>query len=250
MNLIIFDEVAISKNVLKNGFTDSQFNWKEALLAAKQMVSFGYGEQKTKKALISFCEKNDPFFNYVRNRKVLGKIVKRAISGEMRMTGEVTIYRSEIDKISTIRNFRKQKIALCSLLIAKRRTNSGYVNSSDWKIIKEMVSRKISNREIQETFSEMYSLEMLVPVGASQKIVFMSATPELEDVVFQIKTDEDARSVSKKYKDIKGGEVGFCSRCEKEFIKKNPRQVLCPECSRISRLEKYKRYNAKRVKNG
>ena len=112
MNLIIFDEVAISKNVLKNGFTDSQFNWSEALLAAKQMVSFGYGEQKTKKALISFCEKNDPFFNYVRNRKVLGKIVKRAISGEMRMTGEVTIYRSEIDKISTIRNFRKQKIKL------------------------------------------------------------------------------------------------------------------------------------------
>ena len=249
MNLIIFDELALSEYVLKNGFTDKQFNWREAMLVAKQMVYLGYGEQKTKKAIISFCEKNDPFFNYVRNRKVLGKIVKRAISGEMKMTGEVTIYRSEIDRISTIRNFRKQKIALCSLLLAKRKTNSGYVNSSDWKIIREMISRKISNREIQETFSEMYSLEMLVPVGASQKIIFMSVTPELEEVVFQIKTDGDARNISKKYKEIKGGEVGFC-RCGKEFIKKNPRQVLCPECSRISRLEKYRRYNAKRIKNG
>lgn len=239
---IFFDEEELSINILKNGFKQ-HFNWGEALLVAKHcFFILGYGEIKTRKFLIKFCEDHDPFFNYVRNRKIMKKIIKKARKEGFRFTGDVTIYDEELDDISKIKNFRQQKIALATVALSKRDTNKGYINLRDWRIIRKIVSRKVSNAEIQSTFSAMYSMGMINPVGASQKILFLRDSGESR---IHLGSDDDAHKLISTFKDLRGGEIGFC-RCGKEFKKSSPRQILCQECSDKSRLEKYKRYNRKR----
>lgn len=240
-NPIIFNEESLSREIISRGFT-GQFNWGEALLVAKYAHHIlGYGHVRTKKYLLEFCAEFDPFFNYVRNRKTIKKIMKTALD-EFKDTGIINIFQGEIDKISKIKNFKQQKVALAALAVSKRKINSGYVNMKDWKTIRKIISRKLSNADIQNTFSVMYGMGLLTPVGASQRILF---SEDEKTPVLIVASDSDAYLLIQNFRKLRGGEIGFC-RCGKEFLKSSSRKVLCDECSRISRLEKYRRYNEKR----
>lgn len=240
--IIIYDEKKLAENVFQNGFQEGGFTWKEGILLGKYFrYELGFGDVKTKKLLIEYALSHDKYFNYVRNRKMVGKILKRS-KDLFFDTGSVEITESEVLKVREIRNFRQQKIIIVILLLSKRKTNNGYINLKDWPLVKKIVSRKITNSDIQTVFTMMYQLGMSTPYGASQKILFLDNDSK---IVIRIKDNKDAVNIVAFYRDYCGGDLGYC-RCGKEFIKNNPRQVLCKECKSKSRLEKYRRYNEKR----
>ena len=242
MNLIIYNDLDLANETYEKGF-EKGFSWFEGTLIAKYFRWVeGFGEQRTKKKLVQYAEQNDKYFNYVRSRRMIAKMVKRATRDGLIDTGEVTITKPEIEKIRMIRNFKYQKMVLAILLLSKRKTNRGYINLRDWPLIKRIVSRKITNAEIQNLFSFLYSTGYSEPVQASQKISII----EEGEVIFHIKNNKEALDLIQSYRGYCGGELGYCKQCQKEFVKENNRQMLCKDCSSANRLAKYKRYNSHR----
>jgi len=243
MKLLMYDELKLSKTILDRGFSSGSFEWSEALLVAKYFRHVENSKDaKTKTQLVNFIKERDKNFNYIRNRQTISKIVKFS-KMDFVSTGDVIIYKNELDIIEEIKNFKQQKIIIAILFLSKRTTNRGYINPKDWREIKTLVSRKITNGEIQEVFSLLHSGGLCFPYGASQKIVFGEGCG---NSVFKISSDADARGLIGSFIKYCGGEVGFCRRCENKYIKNHRRQVLCPSCAKESKLEKYRKYNLKR----
>jgi hypothetical protein len=246
MNHLIYNEEILARGVFEHGFQEGSFNWGDALLVAKYYRHIGgYGDAKVKSSLIKFVLEKDSFFNYIRNRNIISKLVRSSRVGFLR-TGSILIGVNDISKVREIKNFKNQKIAIASLFLSRREVNKGYVSRKNWIDIRSMVSRKIDNSDIQSTFSALYSLELCKPMGLSHKMTFGENPGE---IIFHISTDLDAIKLVDKYIDYCGGEIGFCSRCGGQYIKTHSRQFLCSNCSKVSRLEKYKRYNSKRSAN-
>lgn len=246
MNLLIYDENILAKGIIEGGFQDGIFNWEDALLVAKHYRHIdGNKDARIKTRLINFIQSKDPSFNYVRNRNIISKLIKSSKMGFF-STGSVSIGEIEISEIRKIRNFKQQKISIAALFLSKRETNGGYINIKDWKNIKLIVSRKVASSDIQSVFSLFHSRGLCQPVGASQKLTFGE---DAGKTVIFIDNDLNARYLIDQYIRYCGGEIGFCRRCDDEYIKSHSRQILCSSCGEASRLNKYKKYNLKRARN-
>lgn len=225
-----------------------EFTWSNALLLAKHYRhSLNYGDVRIRNSIIDFFSKKDINFNYVRHRNAISKIIRKS-EKKMVDTGNIDITEFELDKIGKIRNFKHQKICLAVLLISKRDTNNKYISQKDWHYIRNIVSRKITNSDIYMAFHSMYELGMTEPIGASQKIN-ISEEKDGTKVIFKISNDREAYRLMVKYISYKGGIVGFCPSCGKEFLKDNDRRILCDSCRKDRNLLKHRKYNQKRKRH-
>lgn len=240
---IIYDERDMAEEIVSSAKVS--YNWFYAMLVAKYARHVRlFGATKTKKFVIEFFFERDPDFNYVRFRKSIAKIIKKS-EKPMLKTGSITITENELSKIRKLKNFKHQKICLAILLISKRETNSGYISKREWGHIRRVVSRKITNSDIQRVFHEMYVLGYTEPLGSSQRIS-ISENNDFSPAIINITDDKKATFVCGEYVKYCGGELGYCPSCGKEFVKENSRKVLCQPCTREKLLTKYKKYNEKR----
>ncbi len=242
--LLIYNEKELSEKVYEIGFSEG-FEYFEALLVAKHLLwTLDYGAARTKTALIEFCTVHDKYFNYVRNRKLIGKIIKRAEREGLLDTSSVNITQSELEKIRSIKNFKSQKIVLAMLFISKRKTNGGYINLKDWPSIKKLSCVSgITRKDILAVGSLLYNLEWLAPVNASYRLTFGD---DVSDTVISVDTNQDAVNLISTYTAYCGGKLFYCKRCQQEMVQRKDRQRFCDDCLRLNVLEKYKRANEKR----
>ena len=241
---VIYDEAKGGERIYNKGF-DGYFSWKTGLLLAKYLrYTLGYGDARVKKTLIELSQKYDENFNYVRSRRTIRNMVRVSRNRPLVDTGNVVISQNDINTVRSIKNFKHQKILLSCILLAKRKTNKNYVNRTDWTLIKKLVSKKITNSDIRDAFFIFYKAGIVEPVNASQKMNLND--DDISPSVFVVNDDKMAFSLISRYKEYCGGELGYCVRCEAEFVKSSPRKKYCQTCSRENELNKYRKFNQKR----
>src|SRR5689334_4776969 len=141
---IFYDENKVASRVLEQGFTNGEYNRNEALAAAKYFRHIiGYGDTRVKNNLISFCERNDSFFNYIRNRKQIKSIIRQS-KYEFIRSDTVYIRQKEIESIMKIESYKFQVIVLCMLAIVKK-TGKASLKTNRWIDVKRSTQMSITN---------------------------------------------------------------------------------------------------------
>lgn len=247
---IIFDEEKIGRAIYDSGKIDdlNRFN----LLSLSKYVrhSKGYGDAKLKTFLKEFLSKTSGF-NYNRSRGYIGRIINSS-KRDYTKVDPLVITDNELSMIRTIKNFKWQKIMLSVLMLSKRNINKGYLKIKDWIDVKSISALShLTNSQIREVFHHMYIKGgILRPVenqnyDPAHEILFIDKESSGE-VVFSIRTEQDARNLKKKYIDWCGGELYWCKECGVEFVKNGKTHYYCETCSKEKDLEKYRKYNKKR----
>lgn len=216
-----------AENIFKNGFTNHEFNGYEAYLIAKYYrYVLNYKDQKVKSSLVSFCQKEDRLFNYVINRKTILEIVKNSQSEWKNKTNKIIITKNELENIFKLKNFNYQKILLAFLVFAKR--DNGYVYRDRWSDIKKLSNIRITDREIYLILHKAYLLGL---VRDSNQNHFINFIENQEDGEIVFSSDRDVFRLSEIYKKYLGGEIGYCSSCGFQFVKKGRGHRYCDDCS-------------------
>lgn len=232
-NRIIYDEIEMGRVLLQNGYANG-YTFRETLLYAKYLRSEGETGKNLKEKIIGFIKEKDVVFAKNTRFSMIKEIMKRSTMPPI-STGEVNITLTEIEAVKEIKNFKHQKIALAILLISKRIPNKGIINIRSFRDIKAVVGNKITRNDILQCLFQMKVLSLVdvydthkfnSPAEVWYKILFSSDDGK---IIFSIKTDQDARALPKMYETYCGGQIGYCIKCEKEFIRKNNYQRLCAE---------------------
>jgi hypothetical protein len=237
---LIYDEREIGKEAFENGLIE-KFNWHECLALAKYFrFVLGYGDARVRSNLIVFMKRRDKNFNEIRYGKYLNDLISKSRK-DFKNTGEVSITKSELDFIRTIKNFKTQNIVLAILFVAKRKTNDGYVGLNDWMYIREIGCRNFSRLDIEKAFTYLRTNGKKVEsadgkdFSGGHKILFINND---SDVVFEIKDNKTAKGLRQLYKEWCGGELSWCKGCESEFIKIGKNHNLCESCSKEKERER------------
>lgn len=230
-----YDEEIISEEIHKNGFRDGYYTVGQARLVAKYFRwRLGYGDARIKSALPEFCKQHDKNFRKVPNRKSIAEIVNASKKEFIKKASPISITKSELETIRTVKNFKAQRVLLGFLIIAKR--DDGHVSKNRWPQIKRIVGISISNKEILK-FARIFYDMGLIDVGTDHTIKFINNSSE---VAILISDEKTLYSISNLYKEYCGGEIAWCKECGKEYIKNSNRHSYCDECWKKKELEKTK----------
>ncbi len=244
LNWVFGNEKTMALNIYKNGFTEGYFTSHEAYLVAKYFFrEFGYGKDKTKTYLRKFCEKHDKDFNYILLRHKIKEILKNADSEWKIKSEPIYVTQLELDKIREIKNFNAQKALLSFLVFSKR--NNGYVYKNSITEIKRISGLKnISCTElIGKYLFFAYKADL---IRASNENYFVKFIDNSSKKVLKISDLKGLYSLDKMYIEYCGGILGYCEKCENEFIKRGSTHKYCENCSKERKLEKHEKYNKKR----
>lgn len=241
------DEVSESQIILENGFRNGRTNYRDLLLVAKYYRwSLSYKTKRIEKELIDFCVKNDKYFNRVLCQNLLDVVIKQSAKYKLRIIMPVQITKAEIESIRNVKNFTYQKLLFVMLAVAKElkfnvintRVKSpqllGYtVSNNIMKAVLAMAGLNISQKKFLVIAHDFYNLNLVEPTYTNTlRLLFVDNNSQ------PVITVDNFTNIVKYYTDYLGGEIGFCSRCDNEFIKTSNRQKFCKLCAIEDKREK------------
>ncbi len=242
--MLMYNESKLGERFYRMGFTNG-YKFYECLLVAKYLrFVLGYKGQRCKRALIEFCEKWDKNFRYVPKRESIRNVLRESRS-EFRKTNEnIVIYKEEIEKVREIKNFKFQKALLCLIMIAKIK-GKNYIKTNDWKFVRKIISKNISNHTDMEAIREAYQKGLICEprYAATHEFSFLLDKGE---VGISIHGEKEAFNLSNLYESYCGGSLGYCEDCGTEFVKETKNQIRCVEHQIERKKLKYNKYNNKR----
>lgn len=241
--MLIYDEQVLATNFYKHGFSNG-YGYYEAILVTKYFRHIlGYKDQTTKTKLIEYCQKWDKNFRYVPKRDSIRGVLRESRTDFRKTKDSVILWKEEIKKIKEIKNFKYQRILLCLVMIAKIK-NKAYVKINDWKYVRKIISKNISNHIIMEAIREAYQKGLInEPRYDSHEFSFLL---ESGDAGIFINGEKEAYNLNNAYQSYCGGVLGYCRDCGCEFVKETRNQGLCTNHQIERKRKKYNRYNNKR----
>lgn len=239
--VLIFDEYKEAERLIKAGFSNG-INYKELVIIGKYYRFNGLGIVKIRKNLILFCKKWITDFNDVKYRKLISVASRKAMLYNLRSIKNVGVTYSEIEKIQSVRDFKKQKFLFCLLVYAKalkfstvrkKQTRSelhGYfVKIELLREIKKIAGITESFRTVQFWLNEFYLAGLLGITGKTIKVLFVSDKGPFATIV----DSED--SIVSSYTNYCGGVVSYCKDCHEPYTKTGKRDIYCPTCTKKRR---------------
>jgi hypothetical protein len=239
--MIIFYEKQYAEQLLDKGFA-SFMNQRDLIILAKYLKSLGKNKTQIRSDLVEFCYKYNQGFNEIIYSNKIETAIKTALKYPIKPHIDVPITVREMNAIKSCQNYKKEKILLVMLTIAKffrevtGKKGDYYVNTKFAQIVK-MAKVNISKNERNEIRYELNQVGLITTsYSGGFRINFVAEG----DVAF-IVTDLDNIVSFLPY---------YCAKCGKQIEKKLPRHDMCKECyiEHKSELDKqkYARYNAKR----
>jgi hypothetical protein len=250
------DENKDIENILLNGFNNNQINFNDLFLLAKHYnYDLGHKKNKVKELLVDFSKEWDENFNEVIDRKKIDDATNRAFKIDIKSNKKISIFKSEIEAIEIIADFKYQKILFCILFISKVRHKEGsdkYYLSRDLdeeviKLSKVNISKEEYNF-LWQVFCEKRLLDPIHPARNDNnydEILFAKTDGEIAFIV-----DNDNKNfIVQHYINYYGGEIFYCEDCGKKSVRKLYQKYdLCDDCYKEKRLE-YKRTWIKNKRN-
>lgn len=231
---LMYSEREDAERILQNGFTDGYIRYEALVIAKYYRHVLGYGDARTKSKLIEFCKQGDRNFRSVPKREAIRKILRDSRRLFRDTSDRINITETEIIAIKNIRNFKYQLVILAMLALAKNNKRN-VVWLTEWRNIRKVTSRYITNRVIKNAITTAYSMGIIGELKAD--LHGLSIIDNESKPVISINNDKDFFNLLETYKRINGGELLYCKDCQKETIRNGKRHKYCDDCWNDRRKE-------------
>jgi len=197
-------------------------------------------------AILSYMAKNCSDFYEEKYFKIIYRNIASAKKYKFRSVDPVVITKSEMDKIASLNDIRKEKIAFVLLAIAKYYNNVSpdnnnrmYISISDlFKLARVSIPCKERAAYLHFAYQEGILVEHMF-VGTNLKIVgFVDNDSE---PVFEL-SEDDYKELAYAYLNYKNGGYKYCKGCGKLFKmhKNSPGRLYCKECGKKEESSEFK----------
>lgn len=207
---------------------------------------FGMKKEDNYDAIVDYMRKNWSEFYEEQYFKIIYRNISSAKKYKFRDVSFVKISKSEIDKISSLNDIRKEKIAFVLLAVVKYYNNVSpdnnnrmYISISD---IFKMARVSIPCKERATYLHFAYEEGLLVEhtfVGTNLKIV--GFVDDDSETVMEL-GEGDYKDLAYVYLNYKNGGYKACKRCGRLFkMHKNaPGRLYCKECAQKEESKSFK----------
>lgn len=247
---MIFDNDKQFYNLIENGF-EKYPNKRDLTILCEKWLNDGISFDDLKDKMVEFCVNFNSQFNYAKSEnlllRVLDGIKKKETDGvPFIFQKNIKIYRSEIEKILELPNFKMQKVAFVMISLAKwRNANFLYFNSLNSLKLKDvfmLAGVKCTGKEQnlylyelgQRGFCDMQMRPLL-------KCVYPCVV-DCGDVGIEFEISDNLIENWEFYA------LPHCLNCGKPFEKHSNRQKYCKECAKVVKNEQNRSYLAKKGK--
>lgn len=206
----------------------------------------GMNKEDNYDAILAYMTENCKDFYEEKYFKIIYRNVASAKKYKFRNIGPVVITRSEMDRIESLNDIRKEKIAFVLLAIAKyynniseNNNNRMYVSISDiFKLARVSIPSKERASYLYFAYQEGILSEHLM-VGTNLKIV--SFVDNESEPVMELGED-DYKELAYAYLNYKCGGYKHCKKCGRLFKmhKSSPGRLYCKECGEKTDANEFK----------
>lgn len=232
-----FDDKKDIENKMLNNYAN-QDNPEETIrdLARYNYHILGMNKENNYDSILAYMIKNCNDFYEEKYFKIIYRNIASAKKYKFRSVAPVVITKSEIDKISSLNDIRKEKIAFVLLAIAKYYNNVSpdnnnrmYISISDlFKLARVSIPSKERAGYLHFAYQEGILVEHLF-VGTNLKIVdFVDNNSEMAMEL----CEDDYKELAYTYLNYKSGGYKRCKSCGRLFKmhKSAPGRLYCKEC--------------------
>lgn len=197
-------------------------------------------------AILTYMIKNCSDFYEEKYFKIIYRNIASAKKYKFRSVSPVVITKSEIDKITSLNDIRKEKIAFVLLAVAKYYNNVSddnnnrmYISISDlFKLARVAIPCKERAGYLHFAYQEGILVEHTF-VGTNLKVVgFVNndSEPAIE------LGEDDYKELAYSYLNYKNGGYKHCKGCGKLFKmhKNSPGRLYCKECGHAEKTDDFK----------
>lgn len=197
-------------------------------------------------AILSYMAKNCSDFYEEKYFKIIYRNIASAKKYKFRSVDPVVITKSEMDKIASLNDIRKEKIAFVLLAIAKYYNNVSsdnnnrmYISISDlFKLARVAIPCKERAGYLHFAYQYGFLVEHTF-VGTNLKIV--AFVDDDSEQVIELGED-DYKELAYAYLNYKNGGYKHCKRCGKLFKmhKNSPGRLYCKDCGQKEEVSEFK----------
>jgi hypothetical protein len=244
MTSTIFYEEEYAKNLLKNGFS-SFMNFDDLSVLARYFKHIGKNKLQIRKSLIEFCEKWNPDFNEILSRDKINNAIKAVDKYGIRFPMDVNVTASELEKIKSAGNYKKQKVLFVILVIAKyfkyndtnldknrdkKCSDRFFANENITNILK-MAKVNVSKKERINIQHELQRDGFIISIGEkSFEVLIADNNPDISIVVTNMNN-------------IICFYPFYCENCGKEASRVGKKHNLCESCYQEKRKKDLLNHN-------
>lgn len=197
-------------------------------------------------AILAYMTKNCSDFYEEKYFKIIYRNIASAKKYKFRSVDPVVITKSEIDKIASLNDIRKEKIAFVLLAVAKYYNNVSednnnrmYISISDlFKLARVSIPCKDRAGYLHFAYQDGILIEHTF-VGTNLKIV--AFVDNDSEPVIELGED-DYKELAYAYLNYKNGGYKHCKGCGKLFKmhKNSPGRLYCKECGQKEEVSEFK----------
>lgn len=197
-------------------------------------------------AILSYMTKNCNDFYEEKYFKIIYRNIASAKKYKFRDVSPVKITRTEMDKIKSLNDIRKEKISFVLLAIAKYYNNVSsdnngrmYISMTDlFKLSRVAIPCKERASYLHFAYQDGILIEHMM-VGTNLKIV--GFVDDSSEVVMELGED-DYKELAYAYLNYKNGGYKHCKACGRLFKmhKSAPGRLYCKECGRKEETSEFK----------
>lgn len=242
-----FNDRADIESKIKNNYANQE-NPEETIreLARYNYHVYGMKKEDNYDAILGYMRQNCMDFYEEKYFKTIYRNIASAKKYKFRDVSNVKITQSEIDKITSLNDIRKEKIAFVLLAVAKYYNNVSddnnnrmYISISD---LFKMARVSIPCKERATYLHFAYEAGILVEhtlVGTNLKVV--GIVDDDSEVVMEL-SEGDYKELAYTYLNYKNGGYKACKGCGKLFKmhKNSPGRLYCKECGHKEEQSEFK----------
>ena len=250
---IILNEKEIVSDALEYGVIDNKKPTTTIRLLIKYFYSQGKNKNEVRTLIEEFMKENYEGFNIVKWNKQLDNMVRKNEdqNHNLFVVEDVLISKNEIKTISTIQNYRLEKIAFVLLVYAKiynqmNNNDSNWVNSELKDIFKDakIAINLNSQAKMIHKLKKLNLVDISTKVDCTNiKVLFADNNIKEEDILIKV---SNFKNFIYEYCKLKNENIINCAECDCLIKRTNSRKKYCKECAKEKQLEKYRKYNQKR----
>ena len=242
-----FDDKTDIENKLLSGYANQE-NPEETIrdLARYNHHILGMKKEDNYDAILAYMTKNCRDFYEEKYFKIIYRNIASAKKYKFRNVASVVITRSEMNKITSLNDIRKEKIAFVLLAVAKYYNNVSadnnnrmYMPMSDlFKLARVAIPSKERASYLHFAYEDGILVEHTF-VGTNLKIVsFIDDNSESVMVL----GEDDYKELAYTYLNYKNGGYKHCKGCGKLFKmhKSEPGRLYCKECGQKEETSEFK----------
>lgn len=256
-----YKEKTYAENIFKNGFTSNNIKRELKVLAKYYKCEKDMLPKQREESLYEFC-KQYRWFKKVTHYKLIDGAVNYSRKKDSLLIeiDSVNITEKEMKYIEELEIRSVEKKLLFSLLVIDKlnkeraiilnipSNDKSFFGGGDWsykKLINTM-HNNLSHKKLHIMIGYLSDKGLLrIASKATIELLFVYEIDNDENVILQV-NDFDRIGL---YYDLYYGEnrVKKCESCGVPIKKNNNRKSYCSKCSRERELEKYRKYNEKRI---